>query len=204
MAKRQTYLAQVCQAYYGKGNHSKLSANELQASAYYDEIMNIYKRLGGILEVAPTRVGAYDIDTPNFIIEFDEENHFNRYRHSTLDSTIYTNNRNVNIENYQRFCKNYEHNCLTYGKYAHNDSTDKQFGNSVIDRDLLDQNRTRWKQRAFYDFIKDITSIIIGVPIIRISIYEKYKGVTIEDLINRQCKELLIEYINLRLQNLNQ
>ncbi|MBR2932102.1 MAG: hypothetical protein IKC30_05150 [Rikenellaceae bacterium] len=204
MAKKQTYLAQVCQAHYGKGNHSKLSANELQASAYYDEIMNIYKRLGGILDVAPTRVGAYDIDTPNFIIEFDEENHFNRYRLSTLNSTIYTNNRNVNIENYKKFCKNYEHNCLTYGKYAHNSSTDKQFGNSVIDLDLLDQNRTRWKQRAFYDFIKDVTSIIIGVPIIRISIYEKYKGVKIEDLINRQCKELLIEYINLRLQNLNQ
>lgn len=203
MAKKQTYLAQVCQAYYGKGNHSKLSANELQASAYYDEIMNIYKRLGGILEVAPTRVGAYDIDTPNFIIEFDEENHFNRYRLSTLNSTIYTNNRNVNIENYKKFCKNYEHNCLTYGKYAHNSSTDKQFGNSVIDLDLLDQNRTRWKQRAFYDFIKDVTSIIIGVPIIRISIYEKYKGVTIEDIINRQYKELLIEYIESRLRNLN-
>lgn len=203
MAKKQTYLAQVCQAYYGKGNHSKLSANELQASAYYDEIMNIYKRLGGILEIAPTRVGAYDIDTPNFIIEFDEENHFNRYRLSTLNSTIYTNNRNVNIENYKKFCKNYEHNCLTYGKYAHNSSTDKQFGNSVIDLDLLDQNRTRWKQRAFYDFIKDVTSIIIGVPIIRISIYEKYKGVTIEDIINRQYKELLIEYIESRLRNLN-
>lgn len=203
MAKKQTYLAQVCQAYYGKGNHTKLSANELQASAYYDEIMNIYKRLGGILEVAPTRVGAYDIDTPNFIIEFDEENHFNRYRLSTLNSTIYTNNINVNIENYKKFCKNYEHNCLTYGKYAHNSSTDKQFGNSVIDLDLLDQNRTRWKQRAFYDFIKDVTSIIIGVPIIRISIYEKYKGVTIEDIINRQYKELLIEYIESRLRNLN-
>ncbi len=203
MAKKQTYLAQVCQEYYDKGNHTKLSANELQASAYYDEIINIYKRLGGILDDAPTRVGAYDIDTPNFIIEFDEENHFNRYRLSTLNSTIYTNNRNVNIENYKKFCKNYEHNCLTYGKYAHNSSTDKQFGNSVIDLDLLDQNRTRWKQRAFYDFIKDVTSIIIGVPIIRISIYEKYKGVTIEDIINRQYKELLIEYIESRLRNLN-
>ena len=66
----------------------------------------------------------------------------------------------------------------------------------------MGDSRSRWKQRAFYDFIKDITSIVKNVPIIRISIYEKYKGLTIEKLIDGEYRGLLIEYINMRLDGL--
>ena len=31
---------------------------------------------------------------------------------------------------------------------------------------------SRWKQRAFYDFLKDVASLVEGKPLIRISIYE--------------------------------
>ena len=172
----------------------------MKASVYYDEIVNVYHRLGGILTTIPARVGEYDIDTPNFIIELDEENHFNRYRLSTLQSDVYNDNHNLDVELYKGYCKSYENKCRTYGQYASSDSTNKQFGKSVVDGDLEDVNRTRWKQRAFYDYIKDITSLVIGVPIIRISIYEVYKGKTIETLIKNHCEDLLIEYINMRLE----
>lgn len=202
MAKKESYLKLICENNYGVGSHRKLSDIEMRTSRYYDEVMAVYKRLGGVLSEIPLRVGPYDIDTHNFIIEFDEENHFNRYRLSTLESSLYTDNRNIPINDYKKYCKHYEDRCCTHGKYACNDSTDKQFGKSLIDGDLSGVNRSRWKQRAFYDFIKDITSIITGIPIIRISIYDRYKGYTIEELVHRKNKSILIEYIDNRLQDL--
>lgn len=199
-ANKQKILNDICAKHFSTHTHERLSLDELQASGYYDEIVNVYHRLGGILTTIPAGVGRYDIDTPNFIIELDEENHFNRYRLSTLQSDIYNDNHNLDVELYIGYCKSYENKCCTHGKYASSDSTNKQFGKSVVDGDLKDVNRTRWKQRAFYDYIKDITSLVIGVPIIRISIYEVYKGKTIETLIKNHCEDLLIEYINMRLE----
>lgn len=199
-ANKQKILKDICAKHFSTHTHERLSLDELKASVYYDEIVNVYHRLGGILTTIPARVGEYDIDTPNFIIELDEENHFNRYRLSTLQSDVYNDNHNLDVELYKGYCKSYENKCCTHGKYASSDSTNKQFGKSVVDGDLKDVNRTRWKQRAFYDYIKDITSLVIGVPIIRISIYEVYKGKTIETLIKNHCEDLLIEYINMRLE----
>lgn len=201
MARKENFLKNLCNLTYGIGNHCKLTEQELLASGYYEAVVNVYRILGGVLSMPPIRVGKYDIDTANFIIELDEENHFNRYRLSTLDSPIYANNPNIDVEQYKKFCKNYEDRCLTYGKYAKNDSTEKQFEYCELDGNL-DDSRSRWKQRAFYDFIKDITSIVKNVPIIRISIYEKYKGLTIEKLIDGEYRGLLIEYINMRLDRL--
>ena len=197
---KQEILKKICTKHFSTHTHERLSLDKLKASSYYDEIVNVYHRLGGILTTIPAGVGRYDIDTPNFIIELDEENHFNRYRLSTLQSDVYNDNHNLDVELYKGYCKSYENKCRTYGKYVSSDSTNKQFGKSVVDGDLKDVNRTRWKQRAFYDYIKDITSLVIGVPIIRISIYEVYKGKTIETLIKNHCEDLLIEYINMRLE----
>ena len=201
MARKENFLKNLCNLTYGIGNHCKLTEQELLASGYYEDVVNVYRILGGVLSMPPIRVGKYDIDTDNFIIELDEENHFNRYRLSTLNSPIYANNPNIDVAQYKKFCKNYEDRCLTYGKYAKSDSTEKQFEYCELDGNL-DDSRSRWKQRAFYDFIKDITSIVKNVPIIRISIYEKYKGLTIEKLIDGEYRGLLIEYINMRLDGL--
>lgn len=201
MARKENFLKNLCNRTYGIGNHCKLTEQELLASGYYEDVVNVYRILGGVLSMPPIRVGKYDIDTDNFIIELDEENHFNRYRLSTLNSPIYANNPNIDVAQYKKFCKNYEDRCRTDRKYAKNDSTEKQFEYCELDGNLGD-SRSRWKQRAFYDFIKDITSIVKNVPIIRISIYEKYKGLTIEKLIDGEYKGLLIEYINMRLDGL--
>lgn len=201
MARKENFLKNLCNLTYGIGNHCKLTEQELLASGYYEDVVNVYRILGGVLSMPPIRVGKYDIDTTNFIIELDEENHFNRYRLSTLNSPIYANNPNIDVAQYKKFCKNYEDRCRTDGKYAKSDSTEKQFEYCELDGNLGD-SRSRWKQRAFYDFIKDITSIVKNVPIIRISIYEKYKGLTIEKLIDGEYRGLLIEYINMRLDGL--
>lgn len=40
-----------------------------------------------------------------------------------------------------------------------------------------------WRQRAFYDFIKDLNSVIRKVPVLRISIYDTYNGSTVNEML---------------------
>lgn len=202
MAKKENYLEKICIAHYGVGIHPKMELHQLFESEYYDEVFRVYKELGGLLPEIPIRVGRYDIDTKDFIIELDEENHFNRYRLATLDSVIYQKNKNFDVFEYKTFCEKYEGKCCVYGKYWENSSTQKQFGMSHIDGDFGSNAPSRWKQRAFYDFIKDVTSIVCNVPIIRIPIYDLYKGYTIESLIKGGYEKTLIAYIDERLNDL--
>lgn len=202
MAKKQDLLKEICFAHYKCGMHPKMNYYQLLQSEYYDEVFEMYKKLGGTLSEVPVRVGAYDIDTRNFIIELDEENHFNRYRLATLDSTIYLENKNIDVSKYRVFCNQYENKCCTHGKYWENPSTQRMFGGSSVDGNFGIDAPSRWKQRAFYDFIKDVTSIVLGIPILRISIYDQYKGYTIESLIKGGSENALIEYIDERLKNL--
>ena len=202
MAKRQEYLKRICIEHYGVGMHRRMREDELLESEYYAGALKIYKNLGGVLSEIPVKAGPYDIDTREFIIELDEENHFNRYRLATLDSVIYQENKNLDVAKYKTFCRQYEANCCTHGGYWGNSSTQKMFGVSPVDGDFGIDAPSRWKQRAFYDYIKDVTSIVLDVPILRISIYDLYKGYTIDSLIKGSYKKALIGYINERLENL--
>ena len=74
MARKENFLKNLCNRTYGIGNHCKLTEQELLASGYYEDVVNVYRILGGVLSMPPIRVGKYDIDTDNFIIELDEEN----------------------------------------------------------------------------------------------------------------------------------
>ena len=202
MAKKQDFLKKICVDHYGMGVHSKMNEQQLRQSGFHDEAFGVYKKLGGTLSEVPMRVGAYDIDTTEFVIELDEENHFNRYRLATLDSTIYLENKNFDVSKYRTFCNQYEDKCCTHGKYWENSSTQKMFGVSFVDGDFGENAPSRWKQRAFYDFIKDATSKVLDIPILRISVYDQYKGYTIESLIKGENEKALIGYIDERLKNL--
>ena len=69
----------------------------------------------------------------------------------------------------------YEFECLKAGKYSRkwsNPSCDKMFG-TANEQGNLDQNgSSRWKQRAFYDFIKDVSYLTTNIPVVRLSIYQ--------------------------------
>lgn len=88
--KKENILKQIVLQEYGEKKHPKLTKNQfLLSSELYFEMERIYKELGGTLEEPPLKFGAWDISTPKFIMELDEENHFNRYRLQTLNSNIY-------------------------------------------------------------------------------------------------------------------
>ena len=48
----------------------------------------------------------------------------------------------------------------------------------------------RWKQRAFYDFMKDSLNLIFPeIALVRISIYETIEGKTIHEILNKKILE---------------
>lgn len=202
MGAKEKILADICTNKYGKGNYTRPNKEEYRNSKYYGCIQSCYKELNGILDTPPTNIGKYDIILNNFIIELDEENHFNRYRLITLESQFYDQYKNFNIEEYKLLCEKYENKCRTYGKFWSNKSTEEQFGESQTKGTLTNNGSSRWKQRAFYDFIKDISSAIIGIPLIRISIYDIYKSNQILDLIKNERTEILLEYIDYRIKTI--
>ena len=194
--ERQDYIKCICIGRYGIGNHSSPSLFML-GTDMKKEVDRVYSDLGGLLPEAPFRFAKYDVDLEDFIIELDEQEHFNRFRLKTLESSIYKQFNNFNVVEYKSFCRKYEYHCRKHGGFWENASTKKQFSQSEIDGQ---QGATRWKQRAFYDFVKDAYSITTNVPIIRVSIYETVNGYTINDLIMNHKKEMLLEYIDHRYQ----
>ena len=52
------------------------------------EIEVVYRRLGGILARGPLNPGCWDLEIAGVAVELDEEQHFNRYRGTTIESTL--------------------------------------------------------------------------------------------------------------------
>lgn len=199
MGVRESYLKSICVNEFGGGKHSKPSTNEFINSDFRATIQEVYSELNGKILIPPTRFGPWDIDLKEFVIELDEERHFNRYRFSTLNSNFYKYCSCFEVDKYKDYCLNFEKECLksaAWGGSWKNDSTERQFGISNESGNLEGNGSSRWKQRAFYDFLKDVSSKIISIPIIRISIYDRINSFTINELIVQNRRDELIEYID--------
>lgn len=145
-------------------------------SPYEDEIRLVYKQLSCQPATTYPTNGRYDISTDEFIIELDEERHFNLYRAQTLESCIYTKLHQFPLNQYRLYCSLYEQQCLraaVWGKNWSTPSADNQFGESDLPGNLNGSGSSRWKQRAFYDYLKDVTQLITKKPLARVSIYDK-------------------------------
>ena len=199
MGKRQTKLKEITLNKFAALKHNKLTIKELESSALFKVVSDTYKKLGGQLDTLPTNYGPWDISTKDFIIELDEERHFNRYRLETLQSSFYDNFSNFSVNNYKEFCKDFEGNCLraaSWSKNWKNDSTERMFLNSNSDGNLSGNGSSRWRQRAYYDFMKDITSSIKNIPVIRISIYDQFHGKTIGSILIGNDDKIINDFIN--------
>src|SRR5512133_3617226 len=60
--------------------------------------------------------------------------------------------------------------------YLTNRSTRAQFGSGSAPGDLIGGGSPRWKQRAFYYYLKDLYGMIYGIPVVRLSIYQMVDG----------------------------
>ena len=194
--KKENILKQVVLQEYGEKKHSKLTKSQLSLSPeLYSEVKSMYKELGGTQEEPPLTFGPWDISTPEFIIELDEENHFNRYRSHTLNSNIYQSIKGFPLEAYKQFCKQYESRCRKFGGYWKSDSSENLFMKSNDNGCLNGAGSSRWKQRAFYDFLRDITGVISGIPVIRLSIYQTFKDKEVQDIIESKDKTMILDLV---------
>ena len=154
--------------------HFKMSYEDLKDS--HKKLINeVYYSLGGIIDTPPINFGKWDIVTKDFIIELDEEQHFNRYRKLTLNSPLYQNYPWFKVVEYKNYCDLKESDCLRKAKrggYWTNASTEKQFGIAAENGDFSGNGSPRWKQRAYYDFCRDIFSVEYEIPVYRFSIYD--------------------------------
>ena len=152
--------------------------DDLYNSEFNNEVQSVYEGLGGLLNPFPLNLRKWDIEVEDIAVELDELLHFNRYRFSTLNASLYTKLKKFPINKYKSYCDTYESRCLSAGNYGgkwSNNSCEKQFGIGSPPGDLSGNGSPRWKQRSFYDYVKDHTPLLYGVPLVRISIWDKIK-----------------------------
>lgn len=139
------------------------------------EVNEVFQQVGGIgqlprsnLERFVKRLGVDDcllIDDRPFIVEYDETLHFSPYRKISLASPIY-NDLHVGFDRaaYVEVCGSFR--LATGSGRAHNTSAHASF------RCPVSPGECRHRQRAFYDFLKDVI-LGTGLPgfpgLIRIS-----------------------------------
>lgn len=193
MPKQEKVLSKLLCQRFGQGAYKKPSFDELSNSKFHNEIQNIYNKLNGQLNIYPVAFRGFDIELPHCIVELDEAQHFNRYRSKTLDSSIYKTNESFSTIDYKNYCNQFENECLKKGdnrKYWKTTSTEKQFGKSAADGILTGDGSSRWRQRAFYDFLRDVGQYVGNYKLIRISIYQRIEDKTIGEILDRE----LIKY----------
>jgi hypothetical protein len=178
MRQRQEILTKILIDKFGIGKYypNSVELTVLSKAGIMNEMLRTYRKLDGILDVPPLSFGKWDICLNGFIVELDEEQHFNRYRAATLESYIYHMEKGFDIIDYVKYCTDYETNCLkkaSWGKYWTSPSTEKQFGLQGIYGDLGENGSPRWKQRAFYDYLRDVVALVNRIPLIRISVYDR-------------------------------
>lgn len=188
MGERQALLKSLAEDIYDNSSIKtpKISIFEIEYSGLISEVERIYYALGGTSEQVPLNYGAWDVLLKDFYIELDEERHFNRYRFETLTSSIYEDYSNFSVSNYREYCLMNEEQCLKSASWGNNwrtNSSDKLFIVSGDNGDLSKNGSSRWRQRAFYDFIKDLISVVRKVPVLRVSIYDNYNGNTVNEML---------------------
>ena len=152
-----------------------LRRQDIEATDLGSEVLRVYKQLDGELDDFPNAVGQWDLRVGAVAIELDEERHFNRYRLNTLTSSVYSRLPKLPLSAYRSYCAQREAQCLAaakHGGYWSNASCIRQFGPKSSEGDLTPPGSPRWKQRAFYDFLKDLSPIICDTWLARISIWD--------------------------------
>jgi hypothetical protein len=140
-----------------------------------ETVRRVYRELGGQSDDPRIAPGGWDIVCDNMTIELDEERHFNRYRLATLREPVYDDLSVFDVARYRRYCDAYEPECLRtahHGGYWSNPSAEREFGQAGPEGELSGPGAPRWRQRAFYDFIKDLTPFTGGAGVVRVSIWD--------------------------------
>lgn len=178
MREMEMQLAELLasQGMITKGRVAYPRLSDLRHSDLAPAVSNVYRALGGKLDEAPLNLRAWDIEFEGMAVELDECLHFNRYRLITLMSPAYSSLPRFPLAVYQQYCRDYESQCLRDGSWGgrwSNSSCDAQFGKAGPKKQLIGSGASRWKQRAYYDFVKDLSPNIVESTVTRLAVWDE-------------------------------
>ena len=179
MGRKQDALVSLLEAEGEITQHPRPTRTDLIGADLGSEVDLLYRRLGGILETWQAKPGRWDAVFDGIAVELDEQLHFNRYQLVTLDSPVYARIPTFPLALYRAQCHAREAECLRAGRYGGkwtNSSCERLFGPPGAAGDLDGAGAPRWRQRAFYDFIKDLAPLAIDLAMARLSIWEPLPG----------------------------
>ncbi|HEX8546244.1 MAG TPA: hypothetical protein VF691_04735 [Cytophagaceae bacterium] len=153
-----------------------ITFEDLRGINVEEEILNIYKSLGGIQSLPNLPfLQEHIIIEPNILLILDDERKFNRYRASTLKATVYSQIKHFPLEKYKSFCRTYENQCLKSASHAAawtNREAEKSYGKAAEFGDLDANGSPLWKEIAMHDFILDHLPLISDYQLLRISVWD--------------------------------
>lgn len=184
--------------------------HDFEGTRYKLHVQQAYESLGGRLDTFPLNLRKWDIVFDGIAIELDEQLHFNRYRLATMECSLYEELPLFPLDLYREYATQHEAACIrasSYGGKWSNPSCERQFGTPGPYGDLSGPGAPRWKQRAFYDFVKDLSPLTIGTAVVRLSVWDEIEvggmRFTVGDILDRwdqreEARAQLLELINQR------
>lgn len=139
-------------------------------------LKEIFEELGGVGAFPLLEKLKFDFKIGRYLILWDDELHFNRYRLSTLKSEMYTEWTFPFFESYKRLCRTFEKECLKVGlqqRIWNGPPVAKNvFGTAEESGDFSGNGATGWKLLAYNDAQYDLQTRLHGYKLIRFSPYE--------------------------------
>ncbi|MGO4445078.1 hypothetical protein AB4Z42_17140 [Mycobacterium sp. 2YAF39] len=139
-------------------------------------IIDLYHRLGGILDTPRLRTGKWDIALQGLLVELDEHQHFHRYRATALKPK-WAQDLPWRCD-YIAQCAKYESVYTAERRIGFwtNPSAEKMFGAAGPLGDIEGPGAPRGRQRACYDAMKDILAARGVIRLARLSVYDEVGG----------------------------
>lgn len=153
-------------------------------------ILELFSYLGGRYGSSRLQPGPWDLAFENgLVVELDEQLHFNRYRARALraDWTEPLPWRGA----YLVYCRDRERNCLADGRWGQRWTTpscERLFGPADPSGTFNQGGSPRWKQRALYDALKDMSALVGSVKLARLAIYDVVDGIELHSALEGQTE----------------
>jgi len=150
-------------------------ADIIQQEPYKTYLQEVFEDLGGISEDHPIDFPLPALQCEDAFIVFHDALTFNKYRNITLRSPLYEELLNIPLQNYRRFCRSNEKQCLAQGTAGNlwtNAKAEHYFGKSEECGDLGLKGSSEWKKRAFEQYLFDVLAKASNKKIIYLSIYD--------------------------------
>lgn len=153
----------------------RLTMPKLRQSKYYEDIKETYEELGGQKVDTPFGLNDFFLEMHNKAVIIDDKLHFNQYRSKTMLCPIYDELLNFPLQNYRRYSRQFQKECLMAGSRNElwsDPLSDRHFGASNDSGDLGLNGSSTWKMNAMIDLITDTSTLLMPYEVIRISLYD--------------------------------